>query len=35
VRLHRARLALREKLSYYFRPAQLASAGKEYGLRAM
>lgn len=35
VRLHRARLALREKLSYYFGPATPAHAGKEYGARAM
>ncbi len=35
VRLHRARLALREKLSHYFSPAMLAPAGKEMGVRAM
>ncbi|MCX7707265.1 MAG: sigma-70 family RNA polymerase sigma factor [Anaerolineae bacterium] len=34
VRLHRARLALREKLSQYFAPA-LAVKGKEFGARAV
>ena len=35
VRLHRARLALREKLSHYFGPTLAAAPGKEMGARAM
>ncbi len=35
VRLHRARLVLREKLSHYLSPSLAAAAGKEIGARAM
>ncbi len=35
VRLHRARLALREKLSRYFAPGVAAVTEKEFGARAM